>query len=67
MYVADSEAKASTSNRHTLANAGDAIGYESDPYGNMDTIFNLKEVWFDGEVTNEKLVVSYLEVTGDLE
>lgn len=67
MYVADSEAKASTSNRHLLKEEGDYITMEVDQYGNLEGAFNLKDVWFDGAVSGEKLVVSYLAVVGDLE
>jgi len=59
MYVSDSEAKASTVNRHKLA-AGDSILISVDQYADSNAFIDIRDIWFDGEVNSEKLVVSYL-------
>jgi hypothetical protein len=62
LFIADSEAKATTTNRHVLYSPGDSMPFDSDPWGNLDAQINLKEIWLHGEKTGDKFVVSYLEI-----
>lgn len=63
IFLSDSEANATTLNRHTLFIAGDAVGWDSTPWGNLDAQVNLREIWVHGTVPGDRVVVSYLEIT----
>lgn len=62
IYLADSEANATTTNRLTLCHCS-RIHLNADNWGNIDSHINLKEIWFNG-TGGDKLVVWYFgEVT----
>jgi hypothetical protein len=67
MFLADSEAKATTSNRHTLPTGASHFTISADNWGSLNGMVDLNQVWFDAAVSGEKLVVSYLDVQGELE
>lgn len=67
IYVADSEAKATTTNRHVLYSEGDLFIIQASVWGNLHAQLNLKDIWIDGSVTGDKIVVSYIEIFQDLE
>lgn len=57
--VADSEAKASTVNAHSL-DAGAHFTVGVDNFGNVDAFLDINNFWFDSSESGDKLVVSYL-------
>jgi hypothetical protein len=65
IYIADSEAKASTLNRHVLYEEGAAFIISASPWGALNAQVNLREIWIDGSVTSDRLVVSYIEILQD--
>ena len=60
MFVSSSEALASTVNRHSLASEESHI-IGSSPFAALDARLDLRDIWFDGETSGEKLVVSYIQ------
>ena len=64
MYVATTEALASSVNRHVLA-ATDTLAAQIDRWADLDQVINLKDLWFDGATTGERLVVTYMPVSRD--
>jgi len=67
VFIADSEAKASSTNRHTLAAATDTFFITVDLYGNLNAFTDLFNLWFDGTRANDLLVVSFIELTNAIE
>jgi hypothetical protein len=65
IYVADSEAKATTLNRHVLYEEGAAFIISASPWGNLNAQVNLKEIWIDGSVASNRITVSYIEIFQD--
>lgn len=61
MYVGDSSAGVAAGNYHTLR-PGEAFEFSLDDTGaDADRVYmDLQELWFDGQNTGDKLVVSYL-------
>jgi len=61
MYVGDSSANILAGNYHTLR-PGEAFEFSLDDSGaDEDRVFmDLSELWFDGQNTSDKLVISYL-------
>lgn len=60
MYLSDSESNASTTNRVALC-PGSILHFNADNWGATDSMINLKDLWFDGATTGDKLVVMYLQ------
>lgn len=61
VYIAFSEADATTTNRHTLDKKGDIFVIEPTEYGNLDAYFLLRDVWLHGSTPGDKVIVSYVE------
>ena len=61
MFLADTEARATTTNRHTLVR-GTLFVLSGDQYGNLDAQLNLRDVWFNGAKDGDLLVVSYFPI-----
>jgi hypothetical protein len=66
IYVADSETKATSSNRHILYYEGDAMTIDSSMYADLNGELNLKDVWVHGNTPGDRVVVSYVEIIGAL-
>ena len=66
IYIATSEANATSLNRHVL-NPGDAIKFNSIPYGNLNATLNLFDIWYHGETIGERIVVTYQTITESFE
>jgi hypothetical protein len=67
IYIADSEAKATTLNRHVLYEEGAMFNILASAWGNLHAQINLKDIWVDGSQAGDRLVVSYIEIYQDLE
>lgn len=67
IYIADTEAKATTSNRHTLYGEGDAMVIRGSMYADLNAEINLKDIWFHGDTPGDKLVVSYMDIRGGVD
>jgi len=48
LSIADSEANASTLNRHVLYTSGDCITLTGAKFANLDAQINLKDIWYFG-------------------
>lgn len=62
IYIADSENKAITSNRHVLSKKGGSLMLRTDEYGNLESFINLKDIWFNGSTAGDKIIVSYMSL-----
>jgi hypothetical protein len=49
---------------HTLYEEGDAFSVDSSEFANLNAEINLNDIWFDGTVSADRLIVSYIEITG---
>jgi len=58
-YIADSSANCTSTKARALA-AEASFTLVGDMFSGRNVLFNLKEIWFDGVTTGNKLVVSYL-------
>jgi hypothetical protein len=60
MFIADSEANATTTNRLCIS-SGDILNFNVDNWAGHDAMINLRDVWFDGEAAGDKFVVMYMQ------
>lgn len=67
IYVALSQTDMISLREHTLYEPGDTIELGSDPYGNMNAEINLRDLWFDGQISGDSLIVSYMEIGGSFQ
>jgi len=65
-FIATTEADAGTTNRHVLYIEGDMIQIPGAQYGNLDAQINLRELWFNGTVAGDKLVVTFPDITVEI-
>lgn len=63
LYVADSEMKATSTNRHTLYNPGDHLIISGAEYAELDAKINLREIWIHGDTVSDRFVISYVDIT----
>jgi len=61
VFIADTEANALTTNRHTLVNPTDTIVLSVVNFADLDGHLDLFDIWFDGNRNGDLLVVSYVE------
>ena len=61
VYISDTEANASTDNRHILYNPGDVITITAADYADLDGLIRLNELWLWGDTIGDKIVVSYMD------
>lgn len=67
LYVADSELKATSVNRHVLYSAGDSMTLASSPYADLDANLNLYDIWVHGTDVGDSFVVSYVNYEQELD
>ena len=60
VYIADSAANCTTTKAHKLV-PGAILEVIADNYELRKCYFNLNDVFFDGDTTGNKLIVSYLQ------
>ena len=63
IFVADTEANASTLNRHTLDSANQHITIEPDDFANLEGWIDLRDIWLHGDTTGDRFVITYIDVT----
>jgi len=66
MFIASTEANATSTNRHILE-PGDLIVFEPDEFGNLDAQMDLRDLWFNGVTTGDKLVVSFYPIDVEID
>lgn len=67
IYISDTEANATTLNRHVLYEEGAMFNVSASAWGNLHAQINLKEIWIDGSQSGDRLVVSYIEIFQEFE
>ena len=67
MFIAPTEAQVITLNRITIIAKGGIFLLNPDPYGNLETLFDIRELWFTGKRAGDRLVVSFVNIKGVLE
>jgi hypothetical protein len=65
--IAFTEANATTLNCFKLLNPLDSKRFDSDMFADLDATFNLNNIWINGDKTNDRIVVSYMDITLDTE
>jgi hypothetical protein len=64
IYISDSEIKATTRNRHVLYGPGDFFAIDSSMFADLNGELNLRDLWLHGTVSGDRVVVSYVEISG---
>jgi len=59
VFFADSEAKATTNNRHSLK-PGEKVALSADSYADLNPFLRLYDFWADSVEDGDCLVVSYI-------
>ena len=62
LYVASSESNATTTNRVLVDSS---LSVTVDNFADLDGLINLRDIWFDGENSSDKLVVFYFAPNRD--
>ena len=60
MYVGTTESLAGSDNRSTITKSNPLI-MAVDNYGDLDAWIDLNDLWFDGDISGDKLVITYIE------
>ncbi len=63
MYIATSEADATTIRREVIQDPLDWLRVEADNFANERPYINLKDLWFNGTKAGDQLIVSYILTT----
>jgi len=66
VYVGFSNADLLNTDAHVLDGPGDFISISSSEYADLNAEINLRDIWFDGSVNGDELVISYIEITSEL-
>lgn len=64
IVIADSEAKATTRNVHTLYGPGDVFIVGSEMYADLNAELRPFDIWVHGTRVGDRVVVSFVDITG---
>ena len=63
LFVADTEANATSLNRHTLDTGNQHMTIEPDEVGALDALLNLKDIWINGDTVCDRFFINYINIT----
>lgn len=65
IYISANESNSTTLNRHVLYCEGDMMVISGSEFADLNAELNLNNIWIHGTNSGDRLVVSYIDITGD--